>query len=333
MKVTIAVSVYNKEGVLSRCLRSVCTQTYEDIEIIVVDDGSIDGSRELIDKWSKKDGRIRVIHKENGGVSSARNEAIRCASGDYIIFADADDRVASTLVEKVVEAAGESKPDCIVYENYIVTERKKWICYHSDKIKHWYAGGEEFYRRMLGQDEPFLGTAAWNKAFKLDIIRKNNIRFRNQKIGEDMRFCLEYALVSDEWVRINEPLYYYFQNSDSVMHNFSDEFEDNIRIHMKSMEEFFEENGMYTELVGAIGAVQLRDCLSVCKNRYIVGQRFRSKYKNLRGFVSDDFYRERFLHADVSLMPLKYKLFYCMLRYKLILALIVLMWRYDRSYR
>ena len=104
--VSIIVPVYKSKDTLKRCVESLLAQTVEDTEMILVDDGSPDGSGELCDKLAEEDSRIRVIHKENGGVSSARNVGIEAAKGDYLLFADSDDYVEQDMVEKLLSGIG-----------------------------------------------------------------------------------------------------------------------------------------------------------------------------------------------------------------------------------
>ena len=103
MKVSIIIPVYNVEKYLQRCIESVLQQTYKDIEVVLVDDGSTDNSGNNCDLWSEKDKRIKVIHKVNGGLSSARNAGCRVATGDYILFLDSDDYLSSDCVSKLIK--------------------------------------------------------------------------------------------------------------------------------------------------------------------------------------------------------------------------------------
>ena len=101
--ISVIIPVYNVEEYLEQCLETVCGQTYKNLEIILVDDGSTDGSGQICDEWSSKDNRIRVIHKQNGGVSSARNEGLKIATGDYIGFVDSDDWLEPEMYEKLLK--------------------------------------------------------------------------------------------------------------------------------------------------------------------------------------------------------------------------------------
>lgn len=116
--ISIIIPVYNVAEYLSQCLETVCGQTYKNLEIILIDDGSTDGSGRICDEWGKKDNRIRVVHKENGGVSSARNEGLRIATGEYIGFVDSDDWIEVEMYEKLIEGIGSSDAVSCGYMDY-----------------------------------------------------------------------------------------------------------------------------------------------------------------------------------------------------------------------
>ena len=117
-KVSVVIPVYNVEKYLDRCIDSVVNQTYRNIEIILVDDGSPDGCPKKCDEWSEKDSRIKVIHKENQGLGMARNTGIDNATGEYIFFFDSDDFVETTLVEKCLFAIKTTASDAAVFGRY-----------------------------------------------------------------------------------------------------------------------------------------------------------------------------------------------------------------------
>lgn len=330
---TIGVPIYNKEKYLKRCLESVCGQTYQKIEILLVDDGSTDRSGAIAKRWAEKDRRISVLWKENGGLWSARNEALKAAKGDYILFVDADDSISKDLVQIAADRIGHGQPDCIIFENYILTGRHKWICCHADMEHCWKAGSTEFYKKLFGADQPLIGTAVWNKVFRLDVIRRHDIWFQNLAVGEDMRFCLDFAWVSEDWVRIPRPLYHYYQNDDSIMHDFDSRFEKKIQNLMLEAEKFAKEKGIYKELRPAISCVQLRDCLTICRYYSSTCSGHRDFYQRLRDFTKNRFYRKRFLLADRRLMPKKYLVFYLLLKYRMTVLLVLMLKLYERGYR
>lgn len=126
-KVTLVVIVYNVKDFLKQCLDSVINQTYKELQIIIVDDGSTDGSEELCDEYGLLDTRVQVIHQENGGISAARNSAINIAEGEYIMFVDSDDFLQLDVVEKLVEIAMETKADIVNCSINTVDEAGKYL--------------------------------------------------------------------------------------------------------------------------------------------------------------------------------------------------------------
>ena len=114
LKVSIIVPVFGVEDYLDACVVSLISQTYSNLEIFLVDDGSKDRCPEMCDIWAAKDCRIRVIHKENGGQGTARNVALDCASGDYVLFVDSDDAIAENTVEKMISATDQGMIDCVL---------------------------------------------------------------------------------------------------------------------------------------------------------------------------------------------------------------------------
>ncbi len=131
-KVSVIVPVYKAEKYIHRCLGSLVNQTLHDIEIILVDDGSPDNSRKICDDYAAKDNRIKVIHKENGGVSSARNAGIKAATGEYSIHCDPDDWVELTAYEKLYNKAKETDADMVVCDYYAVTNGNVCVVCETD---------------------------------------------------------------------------------------------------------------------------------------------------------------------------------------------------------
>ena len=217
--VSIIIPAYNVAPYLDRCVQSACAQTYRNIEIILVDDGSTDESGEMCDRWAEKDSSVRVVHKMNGGLSDARNSGLDIANGEYILFVDGDDYVDANLVSTVLNSMSESVDMVVfgyteVYDNHatqrIVFPRSKYsISSNRDKLNC-----------IVG---PFfkyaLGWQATNRLFLKSIIDKYNIRFvNNSKVfAEDQCFCLMYLAHCNQIVVIEDCLYNYYQRSGSIM--------------------------------------------------------------------------------------------------------------------
>ena len=114
-KLSVIIPIYNVEKYLDRCIKSICNQTYENLEIILVDDGSTDGSPEMCDQYVEKDKRIKVIHKQNGGLSDARNVGLEYATGQYIFFCDSDDYVERDLISECMESISKDSIDILIF--------------------------------------------------------------------------------------------------------------------------------------------------------------------------------------------------------------------------
>ena len=211
-KVSIVVPVYNVEQYLDRCMMSLTTQTYSNIEIVLVDDGSTDSSGEKCDDWKRKDKRIKVIHKENGGLGSARNRGIAESTGDYIGFVDSDDWVSISMFERLLDL-------CVKYKADISCCGIKYVS--SDKIQE---KSTEEHIKVYTQEEYaskyFKITNnetvhyAVNKLYKTDIGKK--IKYPEGLIDEDVEGFI-YALInSQRIVSTNQIMYYYWQNTEGI---------------------------------------------------------------------------------------------------------------------
>lgn len=207
--VSIIVPVYNAERYLHKCVASLLTQTYQDIEVILIDDGSTDASSSICDGFV--DNRVRVIHKENGGVSSARNAGIEVATGMYLMFADSDDYVdkewCSTLVD-VQETFPDVLPVCNVY---YVRDGQVSVKADAVNIQH---------PQMVSYYELFkMGLSGYpvNKIFEREIVIDSNIRFdEHMRVGEDVKFCIDYMRHKSGIVVTGSPLYYYVNEQTSA---------------------------------------------------------------------------------------------------------------------
>lgn len=202
-KVSIIVPVYNVEEYLERCLDSLVNQTLKDIEIIIVNDGSTDGSKEIIQKYLNKYKNIVYLEKENGGLSSARNYGIPYAKGEYIGFVDSDDYVEITMYEKMYNKAVEEKSDMV--ECDFIWE------YPNKKI-------EDIGKIYSGKKEAIVEArvVAWNKIIKKDIIEKTKITFPEGLRYEDIEFFYKIVPYLDKISFVKETLVHYIQRESSI---------------------------------------------------------------------------------------------------------------------
>ena len=211
--VSVIIPVYNVEKYLRRCVDSVLAQTYQNIEIILVDDGSPDGCGAICDEYAKKDGRIKVIHKLNGGLSSARNAGLDIAVGNYIVFIDSDDWVDARFVEVLRNALVDNGADmsaCLFCRAKDETAVRNFTQKNTEIITE-----DKFFCAL--QENSYAGYAC-NKLFKREIIAKHRLRF-DEKIfnGEDFPFALDYLQYAKKVVFEKQDLYFYFFNQNGIM--------------------------------------------------------------------------------------------------------------------
>ena len=216
---SIIVPVYNSEKYLEVCIESIINQTYEEFELILVNDGSTDESPYICDKYNSSDDRIRVIHKKNGGVSSARNVGIDESKGQYLIFVDSDDYIEKNLLKEMNIALNKYEIESIVHtinlqkNNYKKDQKKSENRYiiHNDEIASYMP---EFIKKR------YINSPC-NKLYSKSLIEKNNIRFNEKiSIGEDALFNYYYFENLKEYIVIDEVLYYYRDNNSSLTNTY-----------------------------------------------------------------------------------------------------------------
>lgn len=189
--VSIIVPVYNAEKTICRCIDSIINQTYIYWELILINDGSNDNSGKICDKYSKKDKRIKVFHKENGGVSSARNVGLDNAKGEWITFVDSDDWVKSEYIANLLSHFDEGIDLVVSYAEIFFIEYTQKEYYNSKTIS--FGNFEE----MFIDNDMHWHTSPWSKLYKKSIIEKNHLRFcEGMHIGEDAVFLYSYILKS-----------------------------------------------------------------------------------------------------------------------------------------
>lgn len=213
-EVSIIVPVYQVEKYIRQCVDSILAQTFTDFELILVDDGSKDQSGQICDEYARMDTRVKVIHKENGGLSDARNKGMDQASGNYFMFVDSDDYIAPTMIECLYESILNENADIAVcnYLYYFENDRKKNF---ATNIKSEVLSGAEIFYNRKNERNYGIWTVAWNKLYKSETFGK--IRFRFGKYHEDEFWANDIYQMDIKVVMIPECLYYYRQRDNSIM--------------------------------------------------------------------------------------------------------------------
>lgn len=226
--ISVVVPVYNAEKFLSKSIESVINQSYKNIELILVNDGSTDNSEMICNKYALADNRIKVISQENRGPAAARNTGIRHATGTFVFFLDADDFIDRNAMEILVAKYNQYQPD-LVMGNFCKLENNgeilnKSVTFHPDgkpfeeKIKMLSrADIVSYVRHFLKYPSNHLISYCWARLYKLSIIKNNNIfAHEDMRLFEDFVFNLEYLKHTHEVVFVNEPLYTYTMHNNHV---------------------------------------------------------------------------------------------------------------------
>ena len=225
--VSIIIPVYNVNNYLRRCLDSVVGQTYQKLEIILVDDGSTDNSGKICDEYAQIDNRIIVVHKINGGLSDARNVGIDIASGKYIAFIDSDDFVSTKYIQILLEEIMKKNADIAICK-YVKGSRDDFVKENNKKRKIKCFKSVEMLKNWHGKYK-HVETVAWNKLYKLSLFKENNISYPQGYYNEDVQTTHLLINKADNIILIDEVLYYYFQRKDSITGAISEKkIEDNI---------------------------------------------------------------------------------------------------------
>lgn len=289
--ISVVVPIFNVEEYLDRCVQSIVDQTYENLEIILVDDGSTDNCPAKCDLWEKKDRRIKTIHKKNGGLGFARNTGIENASGEYIFFIDSDDYVDHKMVEKCQQSAYKYNSDVVMFgrnDDFNGTIKNNKIIEGNP-----YFSNKEVQEKVLPSLFTYdmgIGTSACMKMFKLSVILKNSIRFKSEReiISEDSYFALEFFSKASVVSVVSENLYYYYKRESSLTKSYKS---DRQRMNDNFLDiclQYVSSAGLGQELSNHIMAryhgLTLGNLMQVIKSEMSL----KEKFKIIKGIIHDD---------------------------------------------
>ncbi len=211
---SVIVPVYKTENYLRKCVDSILASTYGNLELILVDDGSPDNSGAICDEYAEKDARVKVIHKENGGLSSARNAGLDIATGDFITFVDSDDYIAEDIYDKLIKKLVTDNVDIVMMNIAPVSEDYSVVGEPRKYPAEWLGvkSGERLFQRIC---ERRVGASVWSKIFRADII--NSVRFEVGVLNEDFLFLSELLVHNELKVSLlNDVGYYYYTRTGSI---------------------------------------------------------------------------------------------------------------------
>ncbi len=221
-KVSLIIPIYNTEKYLRRCLQSALNQTYKNMEVICIDDGSTDASGKIVDEFEQNYSNIKVIHQENRGESAARNTGLQLATGDYIGFLDCDDWIELDMYEKLVMAMELKKVDLVTAGWFIERGEESILVRNRKKVSDDPFDREQFLRYLYERDSYRCFAYMWNKLYKKSILQDaagNMMIFdESLSLGGDVLYLAKIALNTNRVCYVDIPYYHYFQRADSGCH-------------------------------------------------------------------------------------------------------------------
>ena len=237
--VSIIVPIYNIEGYIRECIDSILAQTYSDFELILVDDGSPDNCGRICDEYAEKDVRIKVIHKENGGLTSARNAGLSVAKGDWIMHVDGDDWIEPDMIESLIEAANATEAD-LVFGDFM-----KYGPYAGNhKLPTWSIDKKDSMSRYIA----YMMTTIWGSIAKRSLYTEHCL-----KSPDGVSYCEDFHLIvrlchfAKKIVNVHRPFYHYRYRPTSIMSNMSRKTEADEQWVYQDTIRFFKEQGVYED--------------------------------------------------------------------------------------
>ncbi len=342
--VSIVIPIYKTQAFLGQCIESVLSQTYHNLEIILVDDGSPDQCPQLCDCYAAQDNRIKVIHKENGGLSSAREAGIRNANGDYIVVVDSDDWLEPNTVAECVEIALRNDADCVMF-GYVREYPKKSIpayLFDSDFSYEVSTSEEKIHRRIVGligdelknpQQIDNLSTVCM-KLYRADVAKKGRIvSERIVGTSEDRIFNL-YALDGCKISYINKCFYHYRKsNVQSITTQHKPNLAEKWDVMYGIMQEYIDGSGRADEYHTPFLNRVACGMIGLGLNEIGSTESIWKKLQHLRAILDKPLYVEAFAQLDTSYCGAKWKLFFllCKRRWTFLLAVLLQIMNYLRS--
>ena len=274
-KVSVIIPVYNVEKYIDKCMESLLNQTYTNIEVILINDGSTDASGAKCDNYRLLDSRVVVIHKENGGVSSARNLGLAKASGDYITFVDPDDWVERNIYETMVASFG-NNVDAVFCGYWEDPEKETGLTpiLHQPEKSGTVNGEEALYQCLIGMGYGYF-TAVWNKMFKATFLKDANIEFEKYSIAEDELWLAKTVPLCNAVKLIPSPFYHWRQSADSALRGVGNYTKWYSALEAKAEVVATVEN--FSELKNLSSAKVYNDIFDITWRAYIAGDKHISK--------------------------------------------------------
>lgn len=334
-KVSIIVPIYNVEKYLDRCIQSLVNQTLNDIEIILVDDGSPDNCPSMCDEYAQKDNRIKVIHKQNAGLGYARNSGLEIATGKYVAFVDSDDYVDTSMYEALYKRAETINVDVVYCGFNTEVSKNKWReSKEVNKDQLWEGNNvKEFMYNMIAsgkgvRQERLYQMSVWHAIYRRDIIINHNILFPSERdvVSEDIPFQVDFLKNANKVLYLNAHFYYYCLNETSLSSTFK-------------KEKFYGYNKLRECLLSKINETEYRQrvnrlyigyCRSYCFD--LLSSNIEDKNKLYKLIFDDSVFKKVKYEFSPSFLPIHTKIMYTLMSNKTLLFLLVYI-KFTRRFR
>ena len=285
-KISVICIIYNVEKYLERCIESLVNQTYKNLEIILVDDDSPDNCPKICDEWAKKDNRIKVIHKKNGGVSDARNKGMEIATGEYIAFVDADDFLSKDMYKVLVDILEEKNADFSTCKDSRFYDGEEPIFTIEDQV-YVFENSNDVLKNLLSKDNIILNNV-WNKLYKKELF--DGIEFPYGESAQDISTIYKVILRAQRVASTKSKLYAYLQRKESVMHSCTPKF---VLNHINAIHRRYDDLKDNEELVKNLNVTMAKDlyycfvqATMVRDENFYNSQLLLNEYKLLRKLVN-----------------------------------------------
>lgn len=330
-KISIIVPIYNVEMYLEKCLKSLVKQTYSNIEIICVNDGSTDNSKIILESYKNKDSRIISINQSNQGLSAARNKGIKIATGEYIMFVDSDDWIDLDTCELTVQTIEKYDADIVLwpyireYESKSIKKiifEEKLIIFEKD------SDGNKLYKRLIGPTKNELSkpenvdslVTACMKLYKTNLIKSYKIEFIDTEIigTEDALFNIYYFSHVEKAVYLNEFLYHYWRDNTQSL---TTKYKENLNAQWNSLfnmiEEHIHSNNLDKDFSTALNNRIALSIIGLGLNELNSKKNNVEKIKEINKIMSNSRYDKAIKELDLSFFPLHWKFFFIVVKKKI----------------
>lgn len=329
-KISIIIPIYNAEKFLDRCIKSVITQSYTNLEIILINDGSKDGSYEICKKYEKKDKRIKLFQQENAGVSVARNLGLKKMTGKYLMFLDADDYYEKDICKVLIKNIKEHNADIgIVNKKFLINGIEVLNCLYNDD--NFVRTNEEkelfildlftfFYDKKMNKVK-YLSCGVTAKIFNAELINKNKIRFlENCHFGEDVLFNLYAFQFAKRISYRNYNGYNFVVSENSSTHKYREFWEDSHNKFVDEIDAFvekFDKDNRYYEVAKMMRVTRITGLMAIYYFHKDNKKRFITKYKEFKSLINKEEYKKSLKEVDVRLLTRNQKMIVYILKLKL----------------